>query len=214
MSLVSTFSVVAYDAASRSWGVAVQSRFSFVGSVVPWAQSEVGAIATQSIVNPRYGPIGLAMLKQGLAATDVVNGLIGSDPDYDQRQLGIVDGEGRAAAFTGAGCIPWAGHRTGESFVCLGNILAGAAVLDEMVGVMQQRGDLPFPDRLIASLVAGQAAGGDLRGQQAAALLVVRHEGGFAGLTDRLYDLRVDDHPAPITELSRLLQIHRETFGE
>lgn len=213
MHVIATFSIVAFDPTTQAWGVAVQSRFPFVGSVVPWARAGIGAVATQAIANPRYGPLGLAMLEQGLTAKDVVAGLSSADPGRDLRQVGVIDRQGRAAAFTGSECIAWAGHVVGANHACQGNILAGPEVVQSMSAAFEARGDLEFADRLIAALQAGQAAGGDTRGQQAAALVVARERGGFAGYTDRAYDLRVDDHPTPIAELARLLSIHRETFG-
>jgi len=213
MPIVSTFSVVAYDPASESWGVAVQSRFLAVGSMVPWAEAGVGAIATQALANPRFGSVGLAMLRQGLRAEDVVAGLLAADPGRETRQLGVIDRHGHAAAFTGAECFPWAGHVLGKHFCCQGNILASEAVVAEMAEAMSRDEARPFVDRLLAALQAGQAAGGDSRGQQAAALLVVRAGSGFGGYSDRAVDLRVDDHPAPFTELARLVGLHREIYG-
>jgi uncharacterized Ntn-hydrolase superfamily protein len=212
-SIVATFSIAAYDAATKSWGVAVQSRFLAAGNVVPWARAGVGAVATQALANPRYGPLGLAMLEQEIPADEVVSGLIGSDGGRELRQIGVVDRRGHAAAFTGNECLPWAGHIVGDGFCCQGNILAGEGVVGAMAHTIEHRSDLPFPERLIAVLEAGQAAGGDSRGQQSAALLVVRAHGGIGGYSDRAIDLRVDDHSAPITELKRLLGLHREVFG-
>lgn len=213
MRIVSTFSVVAYDPATASWGVAVQSRFLAVGSIVPCAEAGVGAVATQALANPRFGPLGLSMLKRDLSAEAVVADLIAADPGRDTRQVGVVDRRGNAAAFTGAECLPWAGHVVGQHFCCQGNILAGEAVVTEMAEAMRRHTDQPFADRLLAALHAGQAAGGDSRGQQSAALLVVQAGGGFGGYSDRAVDLRVDDHPAPIDELQRLVTLHREIFG-
>ena len=213
MRIVSTFSVVAHDPATEAWGVAVQSRFLAVGSVVPWAEAGVGAVATQALANTRFGPLGLALLRQGLNAEHSLAELLAADPGREQRQVGVVDRLGRAAAFTGAECFPWAGHLVGEHFACQGNILAGEAVVVQMAEAMQQHTGQPFADRLLAALQAGQAAGGDSRGQQSAAILIVRPNGGFAGYGDRALDLRVDDHPTPIAELARLIALHRETFG-
>jgi uncharacterized Ntn-hydrolase superfamily protein len=207
-----TFSITAYDAASDSWGVAVQSKFLAVGSLVPWACAGVGAIATQALANPRFGPLGLAMLKQGISAAETVAALVASDGGRQMRQVGAVDGTGTAAAYTGEECFPWAGHVTGEGFSCQGNILTGPEVVEEMRRAYGTDADLPFADRLITVLAAGQSAGGDSRGQQSAALLIVRAGGGFGGYSDRAIDLRVDDHPAPIDELRRLLHLHRELF--
>ncbi len=207
-----TFSVAAYDAASNSWGIAVQSKFLAVGSVVPWACAGVGAVATQALANPRFGPLGLAMLKRGLSAAETVAALVAGDGGCRMRQIGVVDCAGAAAAYTGEECFPWAGHVTGEGFSCQGNFLTGPEVLEEMRRACVANAEVPFADRLMAVLAAGQAAGGDSRGQQAAALLVVRVGGGFGGYSDRAIDLRVDDHPAPIVELQRLLHLHRELF--
>ena len=213
MPVVATFSVAAYEPCSQSWGVAVQSKFIAVGSVVPWARAGVGAVATQALANPRYGPLGLAMLEQGLSAGEVVAALVGGDPGRELRQVGVLDRSGGAAAFTGAECFPWAGHVIGEHCCCQGNILAGEAVVADMAQAFQEHRAMRFEDRLITVLEAGQAAGGDSRGQQSAALLVVRPGGSWGGYSDRAVDLRVDDHPTPIAELRRLLALHREVFG-
>ena len=208
-----TFSIVAHDTRARAWGVAVQSKFLAAGSLVPWARAPLGALATQAMVNGRYGPLGLAMLEQGIQAGDVLAALVASDPDREIRQLGVVDRDGHAAGFTGAQCIPWAGHVVGDGWCCQGNTLAHEGVLRAMADAYVQHGGLPLPERLVATLEAGQAAGGDRRGQQSAGLLVVRPGGGLFGSGDRLVDLRVDDHATPIGELARLLALHRETFG-
>jgi len=213
MHIIATFSIVAYDAATQSWGVAVQSKFLAAGSEVCWARARVGAVATQALANPRFGPLGLAMLEQDLSADEVVAGLIGGDPGRALRQVGVVDRHGQAASFTGDECPPWAGHRTGEHFCCQGNILTGAGVVDAMAAAFERHSEQPFAERLVGVLEAGQAAGGDSRGQQAAALLIARHRGGFGGYSDRAMDLRVDDHPTPIVELARLVALHRELFG-
>jgi len=210
--LVATFSIVAYDAATHAWGVAVQSRFLAVGNIVPWAAAGAGVIATQALTNVRFGPVGLAMLQHGMSAVDAVAGLVASDADREYRQIGVVDRDGRAAAFTGTACFPWAGHVVGEGFACQGNMLANDAVVRAMASSFEREATVAFPERLIAVLRAGQANGGDVRGQQAAALLVVRAGAGYGGQSDRVVDLRVDDHPAPIDELARLLALHREIF--
>jgi uncharacterized Ntn-hydrolase superfamily protein len=207
-----TYSIVSCDLDQGEWGVAVQSKFLAVGSVVPWAEPGAGAVATQSYANPRYGPDGLALLRQGLAAEEVVKRLTDADDDRDQRQLGVVDAAGRGATFTGSGCHDWAGGRTGPGYAAQGNIL----VSGETVGALAETFEATegsLAERLLASLAAGQAAGGDSRGQQSAALLVVRWDGGYAGLSDVVVDLRVDDHEAPIEELRRLHGIHDELFG-
>jgi uncharacterized Ntn-hydrolase superfamily protein len=191
----------------------VQSRFLAVGSVVPWAEPGVGAVATQAYANPRYGPEGLTLLRQGLAAEEVVRRLTEADESRDERQLGVVDGEGRAASFTGSGCLDWAGGRTGDGYAAQGNILVSAATVDALAGTFEStRGELA--ERLLAALGAAQAAGGDSRGQQSASLLVVERDGGYAGLSDLLVDLRVDDDERPIEELRRLYGLHRTLFGK
>lgn len=208
----STFSIVAFDPVNGDLGVAVQSKFLAVGAVVPWARAGVGAIATQSYANLSYGPDGLKRLAAGASAQEVLEALVAGDEGRAQRQLGIVDAQGRAAAYTGKGCHAWAGHIVGEKFCCQGNILVGAETMQEMARVFQEtRGELA--ERLVAALAAGQAVGGDRRGQQSAALLVVRAGGSYGGYTDRYLDLRVDDHPHPIEELGRLLRLHRVYFG-
>ncbi len=213
---VSTFSIVAFDPAVKEWGVAVQSRFFAVGTVVPWAKAGVGALATQAYANLTYGPEGLAMLEDGGSAEEVVRKLTGGDPGRDRRQLGVVDAEGRAASHTGSACNEWAGHIVGTHFCVQGNILAGEGVVRAMVQAFErarETGEGELADWLMAALHAGQAAGGDTRGQQSAALLVVREAGGYGGANDRFIDLRVDDHRAPIDELSRLLELHKEFHG-
>lgn len=208
MRIVATFSIVARDPQNGDLGVAVQSKFLAVGSIVPWAQAGAGAIATQALANIRYGPDGLALLAQGLPANDVLSQLIDGDPEAEHRQIGIVDAEGRAAAFTGSACLTWAGHIVGEGFAIQGNILEGPEVVRAMAKVFQSTtGELA--ERLVAALSAGQAAGGDRRGRQSAALYVVRAGGSYGGNYDRYIDLRVDDHADPIVELGRLLQLHR-----
>jgi uncharacterized Ntn-hydrolase superfamily protein len=210
--LVATFSIVARDPAADEWGIAVQSRFLAVGAVVPWAQAGVGGVATQAWANVAYGPAALGWLRDGLSAADVVDRLIAADEGRDHRQLGVVDAQGGSAAWTGPRCFRWAGHRSGVNYTCQGNILAGEAVIlameDSFLGSAG-----PLSHRLVAALRAGQQAGGDSRGQQSAALLVVREGGGYGGSTDRAVDLRVDDHGSPIDELDRLLALHRVFFS-
>lgn len=208
---IATFSIVARDPANGDLGVAVQSKFLAVGAVVPWARTGVGAIATQALANVGYGPNGLALLEQGLSAQEVLDQLLADDPLRDQRQVGIVDAQGQAAAHTGMDCQHWAGHVIGPDFCCQGNILAGEAVVNRMAEVFTQSaaqgGELA--ERLLAALDAGQAAGGDKRGRQSASLYVVRKGGSYGGVLDRYVDLRVDDHPEPIKELARILKLHR-----
>ncbi len=208
---VSTFSIVARDAATGDLGVAVQSKFLAVGAVVPWARAGVGAVATQAHANVAYGPDGLALLSTGLSAQEALDRLVNADPEPAARQAGIVDAQGQAASYTGPGCSDWAGGYVGEGFCCQGNILAGAEVVAAMAeGYTTATGS--FAHRLLTSLEAGQAAGGDSRGQQSAAILIVREGGGYSGGNDRWIDLRVDDHPAPIEELRRLVMLHRVYF--
>ncbi|MBA2331548.1 MAG: DUF1028 domain-containing protein, partial [Actinobacteria bacterium] len=178
--IVSTYSLVACDRAAGQWGVAVQSKFLAVGSVVPWAEPHVGAVATQSYANPRYGPDGLALLRQGLAAEEVVRRLTEADDDRESRQLGIVDGEGRSATFTGSDCHDWAGGRSGPGYAAQGNILVSAETVDALADTFEASTG-PLAERLLECLAAAQAAGGDRRGQQSASLLVVERDGGYAG---------------------------------
>lgn len=209
---VSTYSIVARDAATGDLGIAVQSKFLAVGAVVPWARANVGAVATQSHANVAYGPDGLALLSTGLSAQETLDRLISADPTPEGRQVGIVDARGGVATYTGPDCNWWAGGYAGDGFCCQGNILTGPEVVDAMVeGYTSTEGS--FAHRLISSLEAGQAAGGDSRGQQSAALYIVREGGGYAGGNDRWIDLRVDDHPKPIDELRRLVMLHRVYFN-
>jgi uncharacterized Ntn-hydrolase superfamily protein len=212
-SFVATFSIVACDLEAGQWGVAVQSKFLAVGSVVPWAEPHVGAVATQSYANPRYGPDGLALLREGRSAEDVISALTSADEGRAERQVGIVDGSGRAATFTGEGCHDWAGGRTGERYAAQGNILVSGKTVDALAMTFESNAHLELAERLIECLAAAQAAGGDSRGQQSASLLVVQKDGGYANLSDTLIDLRVDDHEHPIVELQRLYGLHRELFG-
>jgi uncharacterized Ntn-hydrolase superfamily protein len=211
---VATYSICACDLEAQQWGVATQSKFLAVGSIVPWAEPQVGAIATQSYANPRYGPEGLALLREGLSAAEVIDRLTGGDEDSALRQLGIVDALGRAASYTGEGCHEWAGGRAGACYATQGNILVSAATVDALADTFETTGDAPLAERLLDCLAAAQEAGGDRRGQQSAALLVVEREGGYAGLSDVLVDLRVDDHPEPISELRRLYGLHQALFGQ
>jgi uncharacterized Ntn-hydrolase superfamily protein len=210
---VATYSICACDLAAGQWGVATQSKFLAVGSVVPWAEPHVGAIATQSYANPRYGPDGLALLRDGLSAEAVVERLTAADDDRALRQLGIVDGEGRAATFTGAECHAWAGGRTGDGYAAQGNILVSGGTVDAVATTFERSAGTPLAFRLLDCLDAAEAAGGDSRGRQSAALLVVERDGGYAGLSDTLVDLRVDDHEDPLGELRRLYRLHDDLFG-
>jgi len=211
--LVATFSIVGFDPETGSLGVAVQSKFLAVGAVVPWAKAGVGAVATQAMANLTYGPRGLDLLSQGLSAAEVVEALVSADTDREHRQVGVVDARGRAATFTGDECFDWAGGLTGENYTAQGNILVGRETVEVMARTfVEAEGDLA--KRLLSALAAGQEAGGDSRGKQSAALLVVREGAGYGGDNDRLLDLRVDDHPEPIEELWRLRDLHELYFGE
>jgi uncharacterized Ntn-hydrolase superfamily protein len=212
--LVATYSIAACDLDAEQWGVATQSKFLAVGSVVPWASPYVGAIATQAYANPRYGPDGLALLADGLAATEVVDRLTSADDGRDQRQLGVVDAKGGSATYTGSECMDWAGGIAGDGFAAQGNILVSEETVGAIVSSFESSAGKPLAERLIDCLAAGQAAGGDSRGQQSAALLIVQRDGGYAGLSDVVVDLRTDDHPAPVDELARLYSIHQSLFGK
>jgi uncharacterized Ntn-hydrolase superfamily protein len=206
-----TFSIVAADPQAGEIGVAVQSKFLAVGAAVPWVEGGVGGVATQAWANTTFGPRGLHALRAGVDPHEVVHLLLDDDPQRDDRQVGIVDARGRSVTFTGARCIEWAAGIAGEGFAAQGNCLAGAAVVDALVSTFQRaRGTLS--DRLVAALAAGQRAGGDKRGQQSAALLVAKPGGGYGGFNDRYVDLRVDDHPTPIDELARILELHKLYF--
>ena len=212
MARPSTFSIVALDSSAGELGIAVASKFLAVGAAVPWARIGAGALATQAWANLSYGPGGLALLEEGVPAEEVVRRLTEPDEDREHRQLGVVDRSGNAAAWTGRDCFNWAGHRTGNGYTCQGNILAGAAVVEAMAETYERTGGA-LPERLLAVLESGQAEGGDSRGQQSAALYVVKEKGSYGGFIDRYVDLRVDDHPAPIAELRKLLEMHRLYFG-
>src|SRR5438034_5903965 len=209
---IATYSIAACDLDSGQWGVATQSKFLAVGSVVPWAEPQAGAIATQAYANPRYGPDGLSLLREGLSAEEVVGRLTAADEGRDQRQLGVVDREGRAATFTGAECMEWAGGRTGRCYAAQGNILVSAETVDAIAETFESSSG-PLVERLLDCLDAAQAAGGDRRGQQSAAILVVEKDGGYAGLSDAVVDLRVDEHPKPLEELRRIYVMHQAIFG-
>jgi uncharacterized Ntn-hydrolase superfamily protein len=211
---LATYSIVACDLEAGQWGVAVQSKFLGVGSIVPWAEPGIGAIATQAFANPRYGPHGLALLREGLSAQETVDRLTTADDGRVERQVGVVDGMGRSATFTGAECLEWAGGRAGEGYAAQGNILVSAATVDALAETFESSTELPLATRLLDCLDAAQGAGGDSRGQQSAALLVVERDGGYAGLSDALVDLRVDDHQRPLEELRRVYGLHQELFGK
>jgi uncharacterized Ntn-hydrolase superfamily protein len=207
-----TFSIVAFDPDEQAWGVAVASKFLAVGAVVAWAQAGVGAVATQSYAKVSFGPDGLAMMRGKKTASETLALLLGKDDGRETRQVGIVDALGNAAAHTGSSCHAWAGHRTGKYFTCQGNILTGAGVVDAMAdGYHGATGELA--DRLVAALTAGDAAGGDKRGRQGAAVLVVKPNGGYGGDNDRYLDLRVDDDEMPIKKLRQMVAAHHVFFG-
>jgi uncharacterized Ntn-hydrolase superfamily protein len=208
----STYSLVAYDSARSEWGVAVESKFPAIGALTPWAEPGVGAIATQSWIDVRYGREGLALLRRGVAAEDALERLKAVDRAREKRQVGIVDRRGRAATFTGAECAPWAGGRTGPGYAAQGNMLASQATVGALVETFEATAGRPLAERLLTSLIAAQAAGGDRRGQQAAALKVVRVGAGY-GESGIVVDLRVDDHPEPLAELERLYRLHDRYFG-
>lgn len=208
-----TYSIAAYDPEAQQWGVAVQSKFLAVGSVVPWAEPQVGAIATQAYANPRYGPNGLTLLREGLAAKEVVQRLTAGDDGRDERQLGVVDAHGGSASWTGPKCNDWAGHCNGPGYAAQGNILVSAETVDALAETFEAGAGRSLAERLLDCLVAAQAAGGDRRGQQSASLLVVERDGGYGKLSDTLVDLRVEDHSRPIEELRRLYTLHDRLFG-
>ena len=207
-----TFSIVACDLDAEQIGVAVASKFLAVGAVVPYLAAGVGAVATQALANTAYGPNGLALLSGSASPREALNALTEADADAAERQAGIVDARGRSASFTGAGCLPWSGGRTGPRFAAQGNLLAGPAVIDEMANAFEATGGR-LGERLLAALAAGDRAGGDRRGRQSAALVIVSPGGGYAGGNDRFCDLRVDDHEDPVTELARLWKLHWLLFG-
>jgi uncharacterized Ntn-hydrolase superfamily protein len=211
--LVATYSIVGCDLESGQWGVATQSKFLAVGSLVPWAEPGAGAVATQSYVNPRYGPDGLALLREGLDADEVVSRLTSADDGRDHRQLGVVDSRGNGATYTGSACMGWAGGLAGPGFAAQGNILVGEETVAALATAFTGTAG-PLAERLLEALAAAQAAGGDRRGQQSAAILVVEKDGGYGGLTDTVVDLRIDDHASPVSELARLYELHSLLFGK
>lgn len=212
---VATFSIVAYDPGRREWGVAVQSKFMACAAVVSWARANAGAVATQSYANMAYGPDGLDLMAMGVPAAEAIRIVTEADEERAQRQVGMVDRQGNAAAYTGDGCHDWAGHVVGDGFACQGNILIPGTV-EAMVKEYERRraGPGELADWLVAALAAGQEAGGDSRGRQAAGVLVVRESGGYGGNNDRYLDLRVDDDPYPIRKLGQLVRMHHLFFGE
>ena len=207
-----TYSIVAADPATGTVGVAVQSKFLAVGAIVPWAAADAGAVATQALADVTIGPRGLALLRQGRAPSDVVEAVLADDPLREQRQFGLVSAGGLSASFTGSECFDHASSIVGNGFAAQGNILAGRAVVEGLAAGFDETAGQPLADRLLRALERAQAAGGDRRGQQSAAVLVVREGGGYGGNHDRMVDLRSDDHEAPIGELRRLLALHRLYF--
>jgi uncharacterized Ntn-hydrolase superfamily protein len=203
---VNTFSIVAYDPERKEWGIGVASKFLAVGSVVPWAKAGAGAVATQAFANTSYGPKGLELLAQGKSADEVIKLLTEADEGRDSRQIGIVDAKGNGATYTGPKCQTWAGGKAGKNYACQGNILAGEAVVNDMAKAFEDsKGPLAW--RIITALEAADKAGGDKRGKQSAAILVVRERAGYARFNDRYLDFRVDDHEKPIEELARILAL-------
>jgi uncharacterized Ntn-hydrolase superfamily protein len=212
---IATFSIVAYDPGHREWGVAVQSKFLACAAVVSWARAGAGAVATQSFANVAYGLEGLDRMAAGAGAAETIKALTAADDDWKMRQVGMVDSRGQAAAYTGEECYHWAGHIVGEGFACQGNILVPGTV-EAMANAFEEarRGPGELADWLVTALAAGQVAGGDQRGRQAAGVLVVRENGGYGGNNDRYLDLRVDDAPEPIAKLADLVEMHHLYFGE
>lgn len=202
-----TYSIVGYCEKEKEWGVAVQSKFLAVGSAVPFAVAGVGAVATQSFANTTYGPEAFRLIREGKSAEEVIKLLTDADTGRAERQVGIIDAEGRSATYTGANCSDWAGGIAGKHFAAQGNILVSAETVEAMARTFEAT-DGPLAERLLKALAAGQEAGGDARGMQSAALLVVKEKGGYGGFNDRFVDLRVDDHPSPIEELERIYALH------
>lgn len=209
---VATFSVVGRDPATGELGIAVASRFFSVGSVVPWADAKAGAVATQSFANTSFGPRGLELMRSGLTAEEALKVMLRTDDRPNRRQVGIVGSDGSSISYTGPECITWAGGRNGPNYAVQGNILAGEQVVLAMEkAFLETRGSLA--DRLFASLAAGDAAGGDARGRQSAALMVVKDKAGYGGYNDRAIDIRVDDHADPFAELKRLLDYAQMNYA-
>ncbi|MFX1494149.1 MAG: DUF1028 domain-containing protein [Promethearchaeota archaeon] len=202
-----TFSIVAYEPKNKEWGVAVQSKFVAVGAIVPFAKANVGGIATQAYANTSYGPEGLKLLEKGLSAEETIKELIKDDEQRDERQIGIVDSHGNTSAFTGKKCFDWAGHIIGKNYSCQGNILASEDVVKAMAEAFENtKKDLV--EKFFAALEAGQNKGGDRRGRESAAILIVKEKGAYDGGTDRYIDIRVDEHPTPIKELRKVFEVY------
>jgi uncharacterized Ntn-hydrolase superfamily protein len=209
---LNTYSIVAYDGDEKAWGVAVASKFLAAGAVVSWARADVGAVATQAFAKVGFGPDGLQMMANGLSAEETLAKLLENDPQREDRQVGLVDAKGNVAAHTGKDCFDWAGHRIGRGYTCQGNILTGGDTLVAMAEAFEN-GTGELADRLVAALLAGDTVGGDSRGKQSAAVMVVRPNGGYGGDNDRYLDLRVDDDPEPVKKLEEMLQLHHLYFG-
>jgi uncharacterized Ntn-hydrolase superfamily protein len=208
---ICTFSIVAYSPEEKAWGIAVASKFPAVGAVVPWAKAGAGAVATQSYANTTFGPRGLELMQGGMSAQETLERLLAEDDQRESRQVGLVDASGQAATYSGESCLSWAGGRVGEYFAAQGNILTGPETVDAMASTFKDtKGDLP--DRLYAALLAGDRAGGDRRGKQSAAILLVKEDAGYGGYNDRWLDYRIDDHEDPVPELGNLIKIHRLYF--
>lgn len=206
--LVATFSIVAADPETGEVGVAVQSKFLAVGSVVPWAKANVGAVATQSWANTAFGPEGLTLLEKGLSPEEVIDKLVADDPGRSLRQVAVINADGEASAFTGHECYDWAGHIIGKNHSCQGNILVSEETVSEMSRTFEAS-EGPLAERMLKAVAAAQHAGGDSRGKQSAAVYVVQEGAGYGGYNDVKVDLRVDDHPEPIEELQRLYELHK-----
>jgi uncharacterized Ntn-hydrolase superfamily protein len=213
MKPIATFSIVAFDPEENAYGIAVASKFPAVGAVVPWADAGSGAVATQSYANTTFGPRGLALMKDGETASDALTKLIQDDDERELRQVGLIDPAGTSASYTGEKCMDWAGGQAGEHYAAQGNILTGPDTIDAMVEAFLQT-EGPFPSRLFQSLLAGDRAGGDRRGRQSAAILIVKEKGGYGGYNDRWLDYRVDDHEDPVPRLGELIDLHELYFGE
>lgn len=209
---IATFSIVGYDPAAGELGVAVASRFFAVGSVVPWAKAGIGAVATQSYANTTFGWRGLNLMQEGKSPREALDELLSSDDNPERRQVGIVSADGKSATHTGSGCLDWAGGRSGPNYAAQGNILAGESVVAALEKTfLETKGSLA--DRLYAALIAADAEGGDSRGKQSAALIVVKAGAGYGGYTDQAIDIRVDDHAEPFVELGRLLNIAQMNYS-
>ncbi len=210
---MATFSLAGFDPETGELGIAVQSKFLAAGAIVPHIKAGVGAVATQALANPAYGPRGLELLERGLSPQETVEQLIQEDKDSDQRQVGIIDASGCSATFTGENCLDWAGGIAGENFAAQGNILVNRETVTALAETFQEKQGR-LADRLLAALEAADRAGGDRRGKQSASLLVYKEKGGYGGLTDKYIDLRVDDHSEPIARLNELLELFYLYFSE